>query len=293
MAIVEVEHLTGFEPCEKRPNNFSDDFCLKDILEGQLIAGLTKYEINGRSVVFYFNEICSADEKCFKYKMTEKFSVLHHVPVSAKVYDYYKQDIQCTKYFTVGEESPKLSVICRNNGKDKSPLCVCGAGRCPKLESIKNRVCNACVHHHYVYKIRVISRQYENGWIKFRAAVVEVFKPGARDVKPNSKKLFWIPSICEESVSLEDGKDYHLQGKGGPKFNLDHSSHTELCLPIFEECSFRKSASSKGVLCKSKEQKSVQKGLADTAVAVDSAYPITKQRRSGRGLSVLYRWKWE
>ena len=82
------------------------------ILEGKLIPGLSMYELNDRSVVFYFNEvsyllprnsavpflltseffkICSSEEICFKYKTTEKFEVKHQVPVSAEVYDYYKR----------------------------------------------------------------------------------------------------------------------------------------------------------------------------------------------------------
>jgi hypothetical protein len=236
MAIVNVEHLTGFRPCEKRPNNVSDIFCLKDMIEENLIPLLSRYEITGRSVVFYFDEICPTEPLCFKFNTIEEFEVKHQVPVSAEVYDYYKQEIQCTKFFSLGSGSPKLSVICSDNGNQKDPLCVCGAGRCPKLEPIDDRLCSACARHNFVYKIQVINQQYENGWIKYRVVIVEELKPGARRIEPNSKKILWLPSICEQSVTLEDGKEYHLQGMDGPKFVLDHSSHIEPWPPSFDDC---------------------------------------------------------
>ena len=46
--------------------------------------------------------------------------------------------------------------------------------RCPKLERIDNKLCNACVHHDYVYRVRVIKEVDTNGWFRYRVSIVDV-----------------------------------------------------------------------------------------------------------------------
>lgn len=55
-------------------------------------------------------------------------------------------------------------------------------------------------------------------------------------MEANSKATLWIPSICEQSVSLDDGETYHLQGMDGPKRVLDQSSLIEPWLPNYDDC---------------------------------------------------------
>ena len=47
-------------------------------------------------------------------------------------------------------------------------------GRCPKLEPIDKKLCNACLHHHYVYRVYVLKEINSNGWWKYRVRIVDV-----------------------------------------------------------------------------------------------------------------------
>jgi hypothetical protein len=227
MAVVEVELPTGYRPCETLANNGSDPLCLRDILGSGKFPTLDKYEITGKSVVFYFDRLCSNSKICIKFKAYRDFEVLHSLPVSIKAYDYYEPDVECTDFYTLGGGSPELGLICDRKNQ-KSPACVCGAGRCPKLEGIHNRLCSACVHHHFVYKVAVLKNTYINGWRRYRVNVSEILKPGRAQLHPGNKINLWLPEICNLKFDLDLGKTYHLQGRDGNKFVLDHNTQIEL-----------------------------------------------------------------
>ena len=79
MAVVEVELPTGYQPCESLVNDASDPLCLRDvcicllphvfihlyiqdlfvlqILGSDSNDHLDKYEVTGKSVVFYFDHV--------------------------------------------------------------------------------------------------------------------------------------------------------------------------------------------------------------------------------------------
>jgi hypothetical protein len=100
--------------------------------------------------VFYLDKICSDKPVCLRFQADRIYYVMHAHPVSAKVYDYYEPSEQCTTLYKLTSGSAKLAVICSPGSKNShDPLCVCGAGRCPKLEKISNRLCSACKHHDY------------------------------------------------------------------------------------------------------------------------------------------------
>ncbi|XP_062499169.1 complement C3-like [Corticium candelabrum] len=230
MAVVELELPTGYEACESLENGFSDWRCLSTILrDGGSRLGLSKYEVSERKVVFYFDKLCDTKRTCVVFKAYRKFEIVNSLPVSVRVFDYYQPDVQCTRLYTLGGGSPELSLICDSSNKGQ-PACVCGAGRCPKLEKkIHNRLCNACIYHDYVYNVRINDDTYENGWHKFDATVVDEIKPGARRHKNGSNLILWVPSICTTDIKLVTGNCYHIQGKYGTKFVLDHNTAIEQC----------------------------------------------------------------
>jgi hypothetical protein len=161
---------------------------------------------------------------------------MHAHPVSAKVYDYYEPSEQCTTLYKLTSGSAKLAVICSPGSKNShDPLCVCGAGRCPKLEKISNRLCSACKHHDYAYKVEVLKKEEADSWVKIKVRIHEVVKPGRFVVKGKSIKL-WLPEVCTQSVPLQIGNTYHVQGRDGPKFILDHSSQIEEWPETLKDC---------------------------------------------------------
>ncbi|XP_062523084.1 A.superbus venom factor 1-like [Corticium candelabrum] len=229
MANIEVELPTGYAACNESSTGEADPLCLSDILSstGKDLK-LDFYEINSKSVVFYFDELCSAKNICITFKAYRKFEVMRSLPVSVKAYDYYRPAIKCTEFYTLDGGSSKLSLICDDQGNSDSPTCVCGAGRCPVLETIENRTCNACVYHEYVYRVRVLAIEENNGWSQIKVHVVDILKPGRVDLNASIPYItLWLPEVCQLTVRFQIGEDYHVQGLDGLKFVLDHNSHIE------------------------------------------------------------------
>ena len=52
-------------------------------------------------------------------------------------------------------------------------------------------------------------------------------KPGSAQLKTDDKFSLWLPAICKKDFQLETDKEYHVQGRDGKKFVLDHNSHVE------------------------------------------------------------------
>ncbi|XP_062524017.1 complement C3-like [Corticium candelabrum] len=227
MAIVEVELPTGYQACDRAINNAEDPLCLRDILLDR--GGLLKfdyYEITDKLVVFYFDQLCNKKDTCIKFKAFKMFEVLHSLPVTIKAYDYYEPSKECAQFYTLRGGISDLGLICNNNSTNQ-PVCICGGNRCPKLERIDNKLCNACVHHDYVYRVRVIKEVDTNGWFRYRVSIVDVLKPGIAEVKAGDKLSLWLRAICKKDFQLKAGKEYLVQGKDGKKFVLDHNSHLE------------------------------------------------------------------
>ena len=63
-----------------------------------------------------------------------------------------------------------------------------------------------------------------------------MIKPGSIDLKGKRTIKLWLPEVCSESVRLVNGKSYHLQGRDGPKFVLDHSSVIEEWPLSYQAC---------------------------------------------------------
>ncbi|KAK6467323.1 C3 and PZP-like alpha-2-macroglobulin domain-containing protein 8 [Huso huso] len=102
MAVLEVPLLSGFR---------ADLESLEKLLLDKKI-GLKRYEVDGRKVLFYFDEIPSQCRTCVKFQAYREYIVGKTAPVPVKVYDYYEPAFEATRFYNVSEHSPLARELC-------------------------------------------------------------------------------------------------------------------------------------------------------------------------------------
>ncbi|XP_078412272.1 C3 and PZP-like alpha-2-macroglobulin domain-containing protein 8 isoform X2 [Cetorhinus maximus] len=102
MAVLEVPLLSGFR---------ADVESLEQLLLGKQIE-LKRYEVDGRKVLFYFDEIPSQCMTCVKFYAYREYIVGKTAPVPVKVYDYYEPAFEATRFYNVSETSPLARELC-------------------------------------------------------------------------------------------------------------------------------------------------------------------------------------
>uniref|UniRef100_S4RW92 C3 and PZP like alpha-2-macroglobulin domain containing 8 n=1 Tax=Petromyzon marinus TaxID=7757 RepID=S4RW92_PETMA len=80
MAVLEVPLLSGFR---------ADVESLEQVLLDKKL-GLKRYELDGRKVLFYFDEIPNQCMTCVKFHADREYIVGQTAPVPVKIYDYYE-----------------------------------------------------------------------------------------------------------------------------------------------------------------------------------------------------------
>ncbi|KAJ7415213.1 C3 and PZP-like alpha-2-macroglobulin domain-containing protein 8 [Willisornis vidua] len=118
MAVLEVPLFSGFR---------ADIESLEQLLMNKQI-GLKRYEVDGRKVLFYFDEIPSQCMTCVKFQALREHIVGKTAPVPIKVYDYYEPGFvhsgPCPSPFGCWEEEPLEPCLCsRDCGYDGEPMC--------------------------------------------------------------------------------------------------------------------------------------------------------------------------
>ncbi|CAB1331426.1 unnamed protein product, partial [Coregonus sp. 'balchen'] len=96
MAVLEVPLLSGFRA---------------DLLLDKRV-GLKRYEVDGRKVLFYFDEISSQCMTCVAFQAVREYIMGKTAPVPVKVYDYYEPAFQATRFYNVSESSPLARELC-------------------------------------------------------------------------------------------------------------------------------------------------------------------------------------
>ncbi|XP_062499186.1 complement C3-like [Corticium candelabrum] len=225
--LLEVEIPTGFEVCYLTNDNSVTNCDGKESpFESSLNVKLQ--EQSAKSVYFHIEEVRANETQCLTFKALKRFSVTHTAPVNAHIRPYYNADEQCTVSYTPDNTPSQLAVMsCKDPKEKEDPICICGAGRCPRLEKISNRLCNACIHHHYVYKINVKQIVSTDNWLKISCVIEEVIKDGAHNKSINSTVVFWTQKLCLNTAPLQVNVIYHIMGMDGQRFLLDHNSHIE------------------------------------------------------------------
>ncbi|OXB73108.1 UNVERIFIED_CONTAM: hypothetical protein H355_012033 [Colinus virginianus] len=102
MAVLEVPLFSGFR---------ADIESLEQLLMNKQI-GLKRYEVDGRKVLFYFDEIPSQCMTCVKFQAFREYIVGKTAPVPIKVYDYYEPAFEATRFYNVSENSPLARELC-------------------------------------------------------------------------------------------------------------------------------------------------------------------------------------
>ncbi|XP_056303565.1 C3 and PZP-like alpha-2-macroglobulin domain-containing protein 8 [Danio aesculapii] len=102
MAVLEVPLLSGFR---------ADVESLERLLLDKRV-GLKRYEVDGRKVLFYFDEIPSQCMTCVAFNAVREYIVGKTAPVPVKVYDYYEPAFEATRFYNVSESSPLARELC-------------------------------------------------------------------------------------------------------------------------------------------------------------------------------------
>uniref|UniRef100_A0A3P9L213 C3 and PZP like alpha-2-macroglobulin domain containing 8 n=1 Tax=Oryzias latipes TaxID=8090 RepID=A0A3P9L213_ORYLA len=102
MAVIEVPMISGFR---------ADVESLERILMDKRV-GLKRYELDGRKVLLYFDEIPSQCMTCVAFQAVREFIVGKTAPVPVKIYDYYEPAFEATRFYNVSESSPLARELC-------------------------------------------------------------------------------------------------------------------------------------------------------------------------------------
>ncbi|XP_035593483.1 C3 and PZP-like alpha-2-macroglobulin domain-containing protein 8 isoform X2 [Oncorhynchus keta] len=102
MAVLEVPLLSGFR---------ADVESLERLLLDKRV-GLKRYEVDGRKVLFYFDEISSQCMTCVAFQAIREYIMGKTAPVPVKVYDYYEPAFEATRFYNVSESSPLARKLC-------------------------------------------------------------------------------------------------------------------------------------------------------------------------------------
>nr|XP_020636674.1 C3 and PZP-like alpha-2-macroglobulin domain-containing protein 8 [Pogona vitticeps] len=102
MAVLEVPLFSGFQ---------ADLESLEQLLVNKQ-TGLKRYEVSGRKVLFYFDEIPSQCVTCVKFVAFREYIMGKTAPLPVRVYDYYEPAFEATRFYNVSETSPLARELC-------------------------------------------------------------------------------------------------------------------------------------------------------------------------------------
>lgn len=102
MAVIEVPMLSGFR---------ADVESLERLLMDKRV-GLKRYELSGRKVLFYFDEIPSQCMTCVGFQAVREYIVGKTAPAPVKIFDYYEPAFEATRFYNVSESSPLARELC-------------------------------------------------------------------------------------------------------------------------------------------------------------------------------------
>ncbi|XP_072037591.1 uncharacterized protein [Amphiura filiformis] len=116
MAVFDVKMMTGFTP---------DKVTLKALQDTEAgPVNFKKFEIQGKSVLFYFDEI-TRDQTCFVFGFKKEIDVKDPKPGVIRVYDYYEKDEEVSRVYTLpcGEEGTVTTPVDENLCEANPDLC--------------------------------------------------------------------------------------------------------------------------------------------------------------------------
>ncbi|XP_027741708.1 complement C5 [Empidonax traillii] len=186
----------------------------------QLIAD---YEIKDGHVILQIDSVPADRFLCVGFRLSELFRVGMRNPGTFTVYEYHAPDKRCTVFYNpYGDE--KLVRLCEGDE------CKCMEAECGKVqrrldesitaESRREAACQRDIA--YVYKVNILSRSEEGAFVKYSAALLDLFKRGQAFARKNDKITFVKKKSCAD-VELSPGEQYLIMGKEALRISIGYS----------------------------------------------------------------------
>nr|XP_033779887.1 complement C3 [Geotrypetes seraphini] len=203
MTILDISMMTGFQADQ-------EDL---DRLTNGVDKYISKSETNKDNVIIYLDKVSHTEEECLKFRAHQFFEVGLIQPAAVKVYEYYRLENSCTKFYHPSKESGLLSKICQGD------VCRCAEENCYLQQSIdkditlEKRMSAACEPGvDYVYKAKLTAIEKSHNYDTYLMTVEEVIKKGT-DENPLQKPRRFISHIkCRDTLNLQVNKDYLIWG---------------------------------------------------------------------------------
>ncbi|XP_033763816.1 LOW QUALITY PROTEIN: complement C3-like [Pecten maximus] len=179
------------------------------------------YELSKRSVMFYLDQIPATDETCFKFRVVREFEVENLQAAKIEVYDYYKTEERCTKFYSLKYDVANLDIFCSTSKREN---CHCVEGKCAESWDTKirygrvSKVISAfyrkiCFEFDFALRIEVSNIVQKGNHMVISAVIKAVTKAGAEDLAVNDEIEFWMNIRCK--MLLEIDHNYIIYGMDG------------------------------------------------------------------------------
>ncbi|XP_010292753.1 PREDICTED: complement C5 [Phaethon lepturus] len=186
----------------------------------QLIAD---YEIKDGHVILQIDSVPANNFLCVEFRISELFRVGMLNPATFTVYEYHAPDKRCTMFYSpYGNE--KLVRLCEGDE------CKCMEAECSKVQerldqsiTADTRRAAACQDDiAYVYKVNILSRSEEGYFVKYSAALLDLYKRGQTFAQKNNEITFVKKKTCTD-VELSPGEQYLIMGKEALKISIGYN----------------------------------------------------------------------
>ncbi|XP_077547209.1 venom factor-like isoform X1 [Haemaphysalis longicornis] len=215
MVIMDIGMFTGFSPIE-------DD--LKKVVAENPAVG--RFETKDKSVIFYLDSVTAAAETCVAFRIQQDFKITNAQTASVRVYDYYKPDESCSKFYGLNSSTSSVQLFCEGN------QCKCAAAECPvnatflsELNGTKNqnkyRIQDiACEDHDFVWKGTVIANHVLAGYRQIYFNINNVIKQGEENATTllGNVRRFQSRALCDAS-DLAVGQEYFIFGQDSEEYS--------------------------------------------------------------------------
>ncbi|KAJ7398992.1 Complement C5 [Pitangus sulphuratus] len=219
-----LEACAKYRPSAREPRSGSAHTVM-DI--GLLASGVDQliadYEIKDGHVILQIDSVPADRFLCVGFRIGELFRVGMRNPATFTVYEYHAPEKRCTVFYNpYGDE--KLVRLCEGDE------CKCMEAECGKVqkrldesitaESRREAACQRDIA--YVYKVNVLSRSEEGAFVKYSAALLDLFKRGQAFARKNDEITFVKKKTCAD-VELSPGEQYLIMGKEALKISIGYS----------------------------------------------------------------------
>ncbi|XP_009997244.1 PREDICTED: complement C5 [Chaetura pelagica] len=186
----------------------------------QLIAD---YEIKDGHVILQIDSVPANSFLCVGFRVSELFRVGMLSPATFTVYEYHAPDKRCTIFYNpYGNE--KLVRLCEGDE------CKCMEAECSEVQerldqsiTADSRRAVACQSDiAYVYKVNILSQSEEGSFVKYSAALLDLYKRGQAFAQKNNEITFIKKKSCTD-VELRPGEQYLIMGKEALKMRIGYN----------------------------------------------------------------------